>query len=235
MKIINILLINFIIISLGLLSGCISDQSDEAVNVAPNVSCLSNITNGTAPLTVNFSCCACDSDGVIVYYRWDFDDGKSSDSRNTTHTFNKNGTYHVVLTVTDDDGLYANDNITINVVNSLYWISLVNQCNRYLEVVVETKTDCGMIEKKFDLKPYWLRFLLRDYQQSIIIRKVGLLTGGNVSVTVEAYYGRTLFKRLRSTIMVPSAGNSGIEFIFHQIGTPEGLVTYNYMNIIPLQ
>ena len=235
MKIIKILLIIFTIIGLGLLSGCISDQSDEAVNMSPTVSCLSNITNGTAPLTVNFSCCACDSDGSIVYYRWDFDNGKSSDSRNTTNTFNKNGTYNVVLTVTDDGGLTASANITINVVNSLYWISLVNKCNRHLEVVVKTKTDCGIIEKKFDLKPYWLRFLNRNYQQSIIINKVGLLTGGNVSVTVEAYYGRTLFRRLRSAIKVPSVGNSGIEFIFHKIGTPEGLVTYKYMNIAPLQ
>lgn len=235
MKIIKILLINFTIISLGLLSGCISNQSDEAVNVSPTVSCLANITNGTAPLTVNFSCCACDSDGIIVYYRWDFDDGKSSDSQNTSHTFNKNGTYHVVLTVTDDDGLSASANITISVVNSLYWISLVNQCNRHLEVVVETKTDCGMIEKKFELKPYWLRFLNRNYQQSIIISKVGLLTEGNVSVTVEAYYGRTLLKKMRSTITVPSAGNSGIEFTFHKISTSEGLVTYKYMNTVPLQ
>ena len=73
-------------------------------NLHPKVTCLANITNGTAPLTVSFNCLAYDPDGSIINYHWDFDDNKTHYILNTTHVFEKAGTYHVVLTVTDNNG-----------------------------------------------------------------------------------------------------------------------------------
>ncbi|MDD1771635.1 MAG: PKD domain-containing protein [Methanomassiliicoccales archaeon] len=40
----------------------------------------------------------------IVEWLWDFDDGSTSTDQNPTHVFADDGTYDVVLTVTDDDG-----------------------------------------------------------------------------------------------------------------------------------
>ena len=45
-----------------------------------------------------------DSDGSIVSWFWDFGDGKTSTSKNPTHSYSGYGTYTVSLTVTDDDG-----------------------------------------------------------------------------------------------------------------------------------
>lgn len=56
-------------------------------------------------LTVNFSDNSSDSDGTIVTYSWDFDDGQSSSEENPTHIYTNTGTYIVDLTVTDDGGL----------------------------------------------------------------------------------------------------------------------------------
>ncbi|NBI30964.1 PKD domain-containing protein [Chengkuizengella marina] len=56
-----------------------------------------------------------DSDGTITSYVWDFDDGDTSTSQNTRHTFTAEGTYNVSLTVTDDQGATSTDTITITV------------------------------------------------------------------------------------------------------------------------
>ncbi len=44
-----------------------------------------------------------DPDGVITGYHWDFGDGSTSNEVAPTHTYAANGTYHVTLTVTDDN------------------------------------------------------------------------------------------------------------------------------------
>ena len=46
-----------------------------------------------------------DSDGSIVSYAWTFGDGSTGSGVAPSHTYNTAGTYNVVLTVTDDDGL----------------------------------------------------------------------------------------------------------------------------------
>jgi PKD repeat protein len=45
-----------------------------------------------------------DPDGVITVYHWDFGDGTMSDQENPTHVYDSEGTYTVVLTVTDEFG-----------------------------------------------------------------------------------------------------------------------------------
>nr|WP_240903724.1 collagenase [Chengkuizengella sediminis] len=56
-----------------------------------------------------------DSDGIITSYAWNFDDGDTSSSQNTRHTFTAAGIYNVSLTVTDDQGATNTDTITISV------------------------------------------------------------------------------------------------------------------------
>jgi PKD repeat protein len=52
-----------------------------------------------------------DPDGRIVAYEWDFGDGNTAIGVAPTHSYAKNGTYNVTLTVTDNDGA-TNTNTT---------------------------------------------------------------------------------------------------------------------------
>ena len=45
-----------------------------------------------------------DSDGEIVSWEWDFDDGNTGTGETVMHTFSEPGFYTISLTVTDDDG-----------------------------------------------------------------------------------------------------------------------------------
>ncbi|MDP5273143.1 PKD domain-containing protein [Chengkuizengella axinellae] len=56
-----------------------------------------------------------DSDGTILSYEWNFDDGSTSTQTNPTHSFVSEGTFNVSLTVTDDQGASNTDTITITV------------------------------------------------------------------------------------------------------------------------
>jgi PKD repeat protein len=54
--------------------------------------------------TVTFTDASTDSDGTVVGWDWDFDDGGTSTDQNPAHVFASAGTYTVTLTVTDNDG-----------------------------------------------------------------------------------------------------------------------------------
>jgi PKD repeat protein/KaiC/GvpD/RAD55 family RecA-like ATPase len=45
-----------------------------------------------------------DPDGTIIFYFWDFGDGVNATGAIASHAYAYNGTYSVILTVTDDDG-----------------------------------------------------------------------------------------------------------------------------------
>lgn len=64
-------------------------------------------------LTVDFTDQSSDSDGSVVQWSWDFDDGNTSTAQNPSHTYAADGTYSVTLTVTDDDG--ATDQVSQSV------------------------------------------------------------------------------------------------------------------------
>jgi PKD repeat protein len=78
-------------------------------------------TSGNAPFTVNFSAAGSyDPDGTIVKYEWDFGEGYGFETSvsldgGTTHVFETEGVYIVVLRVTDDDGAESMDSVEITV------------------------------------------------------------------------------------------------------------------------
>ncbi|MBN1281182.1 MAG: PKD domain-containing protein [Candidatus Thermoplasmatota archaeon] len=92
-----------------------TSQTITVVNVPPTA----NFT--VAPLrpliqeTVWFNDTSFDSDGEILSWGWDFGDGNSSTERNATHAYASDGTYTIVLHVTDDDGGTANHSTQIKV------------------------------------------------------------------------------------------------------------------------
>jgi len=61
---------------------------------------------------------ATDPDGTIVGWGWEFGDGSTSDVQTPFHTFQDDGVYRVVLTVTDDDGGKTLFEVEIDVENS---------------------------------------------------------------------------------------------------------------------
>jgi len=82
-------------------------------NRNPVVNINSDITQGKAPLTVNFYSDITDSDGNITSYYWDFNDGTTSEESSPIHIFKSSGTYTVTLTAFDNDGGKAIDSIII--------------------------------------------------------------------------------------------------------------------------
>jgi cytochrome c len=89
---------------------------------APIAKVAASPTNGTAPLTVNFS-----SDGTndpdpgdSISYAWDFNGDGTVDSTdpNPAFTYTANGVYTAKLTVTDSSGKTATANTTIEVGNT---------------------------------------------------------------------------------------------------------------------
>src|SRR5436190_18546265 len=70
----------------------------------PTVTAGASVSNGVAPLSVNFTASATDPDGQIVAYQWTFDDGTFSTTQNPAKIFPAPGNYSVHLTVTDNSG-----------------------------------------------------------------------------------------------------------------------------------
>ena len=58
-----------------------------------------------------------DSNGTIDSYLWDFGDGNTSVSANPSHTYNSEGVFTVILTVTDNEGA-TGTNVTIATISS---------------------------------------------------------------------------------------------------------------------
>jgi PKD repeat protein len=58
-----------------------------------------------------------DDDGHLLWYRWDFGDGTVAYGETVTHAFLDDGTYTVVLTVTDDDGSEADTSVDVTITN----------------------------------------------------------------------------------------------------------------------
>jgi len=89
-------------------------------NQAPTAS----FSYGTIGLTANFTDLSTDSDGAIVGWSWNFGDGGTSTLQNPSHTYSRDGTYAVMLTVTDNDGATNSASQSMTVSNSSAGITL---------------------------------------------------------------------------------------------------------------
>jgi PKD repeat protein len=86
-----------------------NDNASAAVEhqvtvTAPNERPTAEFTSSCTNLDCQFSDQSFDSDGTIVSWSWDFDDGTGSTDQNPQHSFSSEDTYQVQLTVTDDRG-----------------------------------------------------------------------------------------------------------------------------------
>lgn len=98
----------------GATKGYNSDTAGS-INTPPTVSINATPTGGNAPLPVNFTATASDTDGTIVSYYWTFGDGQGSIQQNASVTYGLPGTYTATCTVTDNRGGQASDAVEISV------------------------------------------------------------------------------------------------------------------------
>lgn len=82
-------------------------------NELPMASISASSTAGQSPLTIQFDGFGIDSDGQIIRYDWNFGDGDTGAGQTIEHTFTSNGTFNVVLTVTDDAGDTGTDFVQV--------------------------------------------------------------------------------------------------------------------------
>jgi PKD repeat protein len=98
----------------------LTDNTEGAITVsnqqAPTAIFTASPTSGSAPLTVTLDPSGSfDSDGTIVQYDWSVNGQPMAPSGTNTVTFETDGKYIVMLTVTDNDGLTGQAQIEINV------------------------------------------------------------------------------------------------------------------------
>ena len=82
-------------------------------NRPPTVSITATPASGAAPLNVTFASVASDPDGQVISYRWEFGDGQTSTTANTSHTYPA-GSFTARLTVTDNQGATASASVQIS-------------------------------------------------------------------------------------------------------------------------
>jgi PKD repeat protein len=89
---------------------------DDALCGGGNAAPTADFTYTTTDLTVDFTDQSTDSDGSVVAWSWGFGDGATSTEQNPSHTYARDGTYTVKLTVTDDDGATdpASQDVTVS-------------------------------------------------------------------------------------------------------------------------
>ena len=115
--------VNLKVINNDRIMGIDTIEINAIENYRPTVQAWADLTDGKAPLTVNFRGYGEDIDGTILSYHWVFEDtiiesNRESNNKNTAHTFWFPGTYLVSLTVTDKDDATDVDEILINVKDS---------------------------------------------------------------------------------------------------------------------
>jgi PKD repeat protein len=93
--------------------------TDGSTNMAPVAVVTANVTEGLAPLEVNFTGDDSSDDVAITTYTWDFGDGNTSTDANPVHIFNTVGVYEVSLTVGDDGGLENTVVVSITVTDNI--------------------------------------------------------------------------------------------------------------------
>jgi PKD repeat protein len=78
--------------------------SNVVSNVPPTADFTYSPSSPTDFDVIQFTDASADSDGMIVYWSWNFGDGTNSTSKNPQHKYTTPGQYTVVLEVTDNNG-----------------------------------------------------------------------------------------------------------------------------------
>lgn len=93
------------------------DSLGPPANIAPSA----EFNSSVSALEVTFTDTSSDPDGSVISWSWDFGDGNNSSVQNPVYSYAVDGTYSVILTVTDNEGATdaVSQDITINATNNL--------------------------------------------------------------------------------------------------------------------
>jgi len=75
--------------------------------------------------TIDFDASKSVDDGEIVSYKWDFGNGIYGNGTVVSHSYSKEGTYQVILDVTDNDGLSNRKLLTVIVEKHPEFITVI--------------------------------------------------------------------------------------------------------------
>lgn len=106
-------------------------QSFFNEDITPSVEATSSTNFGRAPLNVSFSYDVFSFDGEVKKCLWDFKDGTKANDRTIIHTFQRNGTYNVSLTLWNQNGDKINDFLEIYVIEYYTPQVSINANNTY--------------------------------------------------------------------------------------------------------
>jgi len=96
-------------------TGC-EKKEPEDINKAPSANLVASPLEGDSPLLVDFDAgLSTDPEDDMLSYLWDFGDGSSSTSVAPSHTYNEEGSFTAILTVSDPEGLSDTDQTIIRV------------------------------------------------------------------------------------------------------------------------
>ncbi len=85
-------------------------------NTAPQARGVVNPTNTLAGIPISFDATtSTDPNGQVARYLWNFDDGTTSADAKTEHSYSQAGTYHIILTVTDNGEMDATALFTVTI------------------------------------------------------------------------------------------------------------------------
>jgi len=104
----------------GIMSGCTEEkkETETPTNNSPEASFTASIDDTDTSIaggTVTFDATATDQDADdTLTYAWDFGDGETSTDEDPVHVYADNGTYTVILTVSDsEDEVTASDTVIV--------------------------------------------------------------------------------------------------------------------------
>lgn len=130
---------------------------DSNIDEAIMLSIFTDITAGSTPLTVLFSCTA--ESGIPPYsFSWDFGNTNTSNLQNPQHTYENSGIYTATCTVTAADGKTASESITITVNSTTCTQEELNaQYEAGKQACIDDPASCGIntSEKRIELLSSW--------------------------------------------------------------------------------
>jgi PKD repeat protein len=98
--------------------GAVGSTTKSVTVTAANQPPTASATGSCSGLTCSFDASgSTDPDGSIASYAWTFGDGQTGTGKTVPHTYAAAGDYHATLTVTDDKGATAQQQITVSPAN----------------------------------------------------------------------------------------------------------------------
>jgi len=165
--------------------------------------------NPTVYQTVNFDASASTPDGgTIVSYMWDFGDGTPLVSETgpiTTYTYTMAGTYNVILTVTDDEGLTDTATAPLTVYH-LHDVAVIDVAPSLTEVYVGETVTITVIAKNEGTATETFNITVYCNENTIGIQSVADLAPGSDIVltfswtTLGVPVGEYVIKAVASTV-----------------------------------